>query len=124
MKIVEKAWGREVWIVNCDKYCGKILELNGGFTSSYHYHKIKQETFYCLEGELILDLEGREILMLAGDEPVTIFPRQLHSFRSNSGARILEVSTKHDDSDVVRKCLSYKLKKKTREGKNGIRNKK
>jgi hypothetical protein len=30
MRIVPKAWGREVWIVNSDLYCGKILEIGKG----------------------------------------------------------------------------------------------
>ena len=35
-------------------------------------------------------------------EPVTIFPNQYHSFRSDVGATVVEFSTKHDDSDVYR----------------------
>lgn len=109
MKVVDKKWGNEIWIVNCDKYCGKILELRGGYCSSYHCHNIKQETFYCLEGSLILRLENEEILMVAGGDPITIFPGQFHSFRSVDGAEILEVSTKHSDDDVVRQTTSYEL---------------
>ena len=109
MKTIEKGWGREFWIINCDKYCGKILELNGGYSSSYHYHTLKQETFYCLEGELILNLEGTDIPMSGGDEPVTVYPAQLHSFRSVVGAKVLEVSTEHSDEDVVRQDRSHKL---------------
>ena len=47
-KEVKKVWGKELWIVNCDKYCGKLLYLDKGATSSYHYHKEKQETFYVI----------------------------------------------------------------------------
>ena len=25
---VEKGWGSEEWIVNCPKYCGKLLRIN------------------------------------------------------------------------------------------------
>lgn len=109
MKIVDKDWGREIWIVNCDKYCGKILELDGGYISSYHCHKIKQETFYCLEGIFILKLEGEEAPMIVGGEPVTIFPGQYHSFRSAVGAKILEISTEHREDDVVRSIPSHRL---------------
>jgi len=109
MKIVNKDWGKEFWIVNCDKYCGKILVLEGGYISSYHCHEIKQETFYCLKGSLVLKLKGKEMLMVAGGEPVTIFPKQFHSFRSAKGAEILEISTEHSDDDVIRKSASHKL---------------
>jgi len=56
MKTVDKDWGRELWIVNNDKYCGKILELNKGYRCSIHYHKIKDETFYILEGRVLMEI--------------------------------------------------------------------
>ena len=48
----EKGWGYELWIVNNDLYCGKILHFNKGKKCSWHYHKIKQETFYVQKGKL------------------------------------------------------------------------
>ena len=52
MKIVQKGWGYEKWICNSEKYCGKLLFFNAGKKCSYHYHKIKDETFYVQSGEL------------------------------------------------------------------------
>src|SRR5262252_2427182 len=46
IRIVPKGWGREVWIVNGDLYCGKILEIRKGKRCSLHFHKIKNESFY------------------------------------------------------------------------------
>lgn len=43
---VPKGWGFEKWIVNNEKYCGKILFFVKGKKCSYHYHEIKDETFY------------------------------------------------------------------------------
>ncbi|GAI09553.1 unnamed protein product, partial [marine sediment metagenome] len=63
MKEVEKVWGNEVWIVNCPLYCGKFLYLDKGAESSYHYHKEKQETFYCLKGQVALTIEGRDYML-------------------------------------------------------------
>ena len=48
----EKGWGHELWIVNNNLYCGKILHFNKGKKCSWHYHKIKQETFYVQKGKL------------------------------------------------------------------------
>ena len=48
----EKGWGYELWIVNNNLYCGKILHFNKGKKCSWHYHKIKQETFYVQKGKL------------------------------------------------------------------------
>jgi len=51
---VEKKWGKEIIIVNNDKYCGKILCLKKDKKFSMHYHMIKDETWYVSSGELIL----------------------------------------------------------------------
>lgn len=96
---VKKVWGKEVWVVNNDKYCGKLLHLNAGATCSYHYHQEKQETFYCLEGDVWLTVEGEEFLL---EEPYTIYPCRPHKFFGISNAVILEVSTTHREDDVVR----------------------
>jgi hypothetical protein len=46
VNVVPKTWGREVWIVNNETYCGKILYITAGKTGSLHYHRHKTETFY------------------------------------------------------------------------------
>ena len=53
-KHVEKRWGSETWFANNEEhnYCGKILHFNKGKKCSWHYHKIKQETFYIQKGKL------------------------------------------------------------------------
>lgn len=109
MDVVEKFWGKEVVIVNCDEYCGKILVLNGGYSSSYHCHEIKQETFYCLRGSLNLVVDGVTYVLDSNSEPITIYPGNYHCFSSDCGADILEISTKHSDSDVYREKESYAL---------------
>lgn len=45
-KFVEKEWGHEIWLANNEKenYCGKILHINQGHTSSMHFHMEKHET--------------------------------------------------------------------------------
>lgn len=102
MKEVKKAWGKELWIVNLPEYCGKLLYLDKGAESSYHYHKEKQETFYCLEGEVSLRIEDMDYILKPGGTPMTIKPGALHSFRGIRNSVILEVSTHHDDKDIVR----------------------
>jgi len=102
IKIVEKVWGNEEWIVNCDSYCGKLLRLNKGAASSLHYHKQKQETFYALEGQVALTIEGRDYMLNPYSRPKTIMPLEKHQFHGLTDAVILEISTYHDDTDVVR----------------------
>lgn len=102
MKGVKKVWGKELWIVNCPEYCGKLLYLDEGAETSYHKHLIKKETFYCLKGQVGLNIEGKDYRLNPFSKPKTIKPGQLHSFRGLADAVILEISTHHDDSDVVR----------------------
>ena len=99
MKVVKKVWGKEEWLVNNDKYCGKLLHIDKGARCSYHYHPIKQETFIPWEGEALLTVKGVEFLL---EEPYTINPNTPHSFYGVTDAVILEVSTPHSDEDVVR----------------------
>ena len=51
---VPKGWGYEDWIVNNDKYCGKELFFKKGKRCSYHYHELKDETFYIASGQLLI----------------------------------------------------------------------
>ena len=51
---VPKGWGYEKWIVNNEDYCGKILFFVKGLKCSWHYHKIKRETFYLQSGSIKL----------------------------------------------------------------------
>lgn len=103
MKEVKKVWGREVWIVNCSQYCGKLLYLDRGAVSSMHYHKGKQETFYALSGQTGLMIAGRDYMLNPSSRPKTIYPGQEHQFRGLSeDIVILEISTYHSEDDVVR----------------------
>jgi len=108
---VEKLWGHEEIIVNNDVYCGKLLVLsNPCYISSLHYHEIKKETFHLLAGCVELELDGAKHRLWPGDT-ITIEPMQAHRFKTLAPcSTILEVSTPHDDSDVVRlevsACLS------------------
>ena len=54
IKHVPKGWGYEKWIVNTDLYCGKLLFIEAGKRCSWHYHKLKDETFYIQSGEVLL----------------------------------------------------------------------
>lgn len=102
LKEVKKLWGRELWIVNCPEYCGKLLYLDRGAESSYHRHEKKRETFFCLEGTVGLTIEGKGYMLTPFARPKTVEPGVLHSFTGLTDAVILEVGTHHDDGDVIR----------------------
>ena len=97
-----KVWGDEVWLVNNEKYCGKLLFLDAGASSSLHLHRVKQETFYCMLGQIGLHIEGRNYMLGPFSRPKTIMPGEKHQFNSVIESVILEISTHHDDGDVER----------------------
>lgn len=103
IKEVKKVWGKEVWLVNNSKYCGKLLHLDKGAASSLHYHPKKQETFYALSGQTGLHIAGKDHMLNPSSRPKTIYPGQAHQFIGFSeGIVILEISTHHEEGDVVR----------------------
>ena len=107
-KIVEKSWGYEDWIVNNEKYCGKFLFFKKNCFCSWHYHKIKDETFYLNSGKVKLlysyetDIDtSNEVILNPGDSfhiPTTLIHRAI----ALEDSHIFEFSTQHFDSDSYR----------------------
>jgi len=108
IKIVPKGWGNEKWIVNNDKYCGKLLFFNKGKRCSWHYHKIKDETFYLQSGLISLyygwdeDLAEAEILVLEPGDSFHIPVGLKHQMVAMEDSELFEFSTEHFDSDSYR----------------------
>lgn len=101
-KFVDKLWGKEEWIVNNQRYCGKILYLNPGFRCSKHYHSIKSETFYVLEGVVFIEVAGEAITLHQGDS-IELLPFTSHRFQAVNGtAKVVEFSSPHREEDVTR----------------------
>lgn len=101
VSIHKKVWGSEIWIANNDLYCGKILKFNKGHQSSLHFHKLKDETFYLLKGKLNFQVK-KKIFPLKVGESIRIKPGTIHRFFAISNVEIIEVSTKHYESDSHR----------------------
>lgn len=109
MKYVEKAWGSETWIVNTERYCGKILRLKKGGQCSLHYHVLKDETFYVLYGRVAFELGDpllkyteRTCVELGPEQSVRVAPCTPHRFAGIEDSTIFEFSTHHDDADTYR----------------------
>ena len=99
--VVPKVWGTEEWVVNTPDYCGKILNLNEGFRCSMHYHKRKDETFYIVDGEVLLEYEMTKRIMVPG-ESQRILREGRHRFTGLQNSRLIEFSTHHEESDSYR----------------------
>lgn len=110
----EHIWGYELWIENNEKYCNKLLILNKGFESSWHYHERKDETFIILEGKVSLtyanskDTPTQTIILNPGDK-FRLKPGVVHTFKSLvSKSTVMEISTT-DDCDNVKLRPARKL---------------
>ena len=101
-------------LVNKD-YCKKILYQFPNQTNPEHFHKIKEETFILLEGDLSVNLNGVENKMRKGDI-LTINTGDLHSFTSNTGAIFEEISTEHmsDDSYYTDSLINKNQNRKSK----------
>ena len=69
IKIVEKPWGREIWVAHTDKYAFKIIEIKAGTRSSLQYHVRKHEHIYVDSGVLQMEWENEAGVMETLDPP-------------------------------------------------------
>jgi mannose-6-phosphate isomerase-like protein (cupin superfamily) len=104
----EKVWGYETWIVNNEEYCGKFLHLKKNHRCSTHYHKKKDETFYCMGGNVLMELGGDVFVLIPG-EAVRVQREVPHRFTGLTDSVIIEFSTQHFEDDSYRSSKSEKL---------------
>lgn len=103
----EKKWGKngigEIWLVNNEHYCLKILQFETGKSFSMHYHN-KHETWYLAEGEMTLEyynLDSADLLTkeLKQGDIVHVPAMNPHKLIAKSDSVIYEVSTTCYDWD-------------------------
>ena len=108
INFVPKGWGFEKWIVNTEEYCGKLLYFVKGKKCSWHYHKLKDETFYIQSGKILLKYsdnddisDAKEIILNKGDK-FHIYRQLRHQMFALEDTELFEFSTQHFDSDSHR----------------------
>ncbi len=110
MKIVEKPWGREVWVAHTDRYALKIIEIKQGNRSSLQLHRVKHEHLYVDRGTFRIEHEDAEgtmqVATLGPGEVIEIRPGTRHRAEAVTDVRLIEVSTPELD-DVVRLADDY-----------------
>jgi len=80
------------------EYCKKIIAVLPGQKHPEQYHKQKEETFHVLSGSLKLTLDGEESEMSVG-ETMIVEPGTRHSFETEIGCVLEEISTSHYQGD-------------------------
>jgi mannose-6-phosphate isomerase-like protein (cupin superfamily) len=107
VKNTRTGWGNELEIHNGDGYCGRLLTVEQGKKSSFHYHLKKNETFYVLNGvleiELSFDLNSKTTVLHEG-ECIDIPRYVLHRFKATKDSTVLEISTYDDGEDDIVRC--------------------
>jgi mannose-6-phosphate isomerase-like protein (cupin superfamily) len=108
LHIVPKGWGFEKWIVNNEKYCGKILYIVKDRKCSWHYHKVKDETFYIQSGKIVLyygqhdDIKMSTSIILNKGHHFHIPTGLKHQMCAIEDTELFEFSTQHFDDDSIR----------------------
>jgi len=97
-------------VVNRD-YCKKLILIFPEQQHPEQYHKVKEETFIVLYGDVTLRLDGEDKHLKRGDV-VTVNRGVKHFFTSRGGAVIEEISSTHFKDD------SYYTDPKIAENKN------
>jgi len=82
-------------------YCKKLVIVLPGQQHPTHFHKVKEETFQLLWGDLEIKLFDNQINIMKPGDSLLVEPTTPHSFVSESGAIIEEVSTTHIKGDSV-----------------------
>jgi len=100
-------------IINCinREYCKKIVVLVPGQSHPLHFHKLKEETFHVLYGDIYITINGIEKEYKPGDF-VIIERGARHSFKTKYGAIFEEISTTHRKSDSYYEDIRIEENKK------------
>ena len=108
IEIHPKGWGYEKWIVNKEDYCGKLLHMIKGKKCSWHYHELKDETFYLQDGKILLKYsddddikKAKEIVLNRGDK-FHIYRGLRHQMFALEDTDLFEFSTQHFEHDSNR----------------------
>ncbi len=86
-----------ITVVNRE-YCKKLLVLLPGQVHPEQHHKLKEETFHVLHGDLRVKLDGEAATLGPGDV-VTIGRGVRHEMATEAGAVVEELSSTHHQGD-------------------------
>jgi mannose-6-phosphate isomerase-like protein (cupin superfamily) len=110
MVFVPKTWGWEQWIVNNEKYCGKLLFIKAHQKCSFHLHLLKDEVLFIQKGRIRFSYRYIEEaftewplkVVLDDNYAYHVQPGLVHQMEALEDTLIIEFSTQHFDSDSYR----------------------
>ena len=104
-KIVNKPWGKEIWLELNDRYCYKRIYIKAGTRTSFQYHENKLETNYIIKGEAEVWLENNKGIIekqrMKEDDFFNVQPPKKHRVIAITDLILQEVSTPEVD-DIIR----------------------
>jgi oxalate decarboxylase/phosphoglucose isomerase-like protein (cupin superfamily) len=104
-EIIKKTWGYEK-IIHNGGYCMKLLVYTRPIASSLHFHKLKHECFYVVDGLFQLELVSaggvRNVRKMTYGATVVLPPATQHRIRCLEPGTIVEASSHDDPEDCVR----------------------
>lgn len=105
------AYGCAIFSLINREYCKKYIILLPNQTHPAQFHKIKEETFILISGDLKLTIDEKNINLMPGSI-ITIPRNSIHEMTTNNGCVIEELSTTHIPDD------SYYLDEKINSNRN------
>ena len=88
-----------ITVVNRE-YAKKILVQLPGQLHPWHFHKLKEETFIVIYGNLNIEISKKKLTLSPGDQ-ITVPPGIWHRFWTNNGCVFEEISTTAYKNDSV-----------------------
>ena len=107
-------WGAVLITIINRAYAKKLLVQLKGQKHPLHMHKLKEETFLVVTGELNIELDGIEKILRPGEQ-LTVPAGVWHRFTTNTGVIFEEISTTaHKDDSYYRDNKISELNSKQR----------
>lgn len=106
LKNLPREWGVETFFADTERYLGKILRMKAGTKGGLQYHAHKVETFYVLEGTVIVRSESEDGQLVSehvsGGMPVAyhIPAGAVHQVEAVTDCVLIEASTAHYNDRV------------------------
>jgi mannose-6-phosphate isomerase len=105
VKRVDKPWGYELVFAVTERYCGKVIFVQGGEQLSLQFHREKDETIFVQSGRAEFEIGDPggplDAEVVGPGRAFHLPPGTVHRIRALEDTVLLEVSTPETE-DVVR----------------------